>query len=85
MRQVNNQNEFIESVKSARNESLKAFGDSSVLLEKLAFFSRHVEVQIFADHHGNYVHLFERDCSIQRRHQKVIEETPAVNIMQNYF
>lgn len=71
--------EFLEALESAREESAKSFGDSAVLLEKFISEPRHVEVQIFADKHGNAVHLFERDCSVQRRHQKIIEEAPAVS------
>lgn len=78
MRIVSNENEFLNALESARTESQKAFGDSAVLLERYVDKPRHVEVQIFADKHGNAVYLFERDCSIQRRHQKVIEEAPAV-------
>lgn len=78
MRIALNENDFFEALESARRESQKAFGDSEVLLERFIQEPRHVEVQIFADLHGNAVHLFERDCSVQRRHQKIIEEAPAV-------
>lgn len=82
MRIALKESDFIEALESARTESEKAFGDSAVLLEKYVTKPRHVEVQIFADKHGNAVYLFERDCSVQRRHQKVIEEAPAPNISQ---
>lgn len=80
MRIVRKENEFKEGLESARRESLRAFGDDAVLLEKYIEEPRHIEVQIFGDTYGNYVHLFERDCSIQRRHQKVIEQAPAVGL-----
>lgn len=79
MRIANTEAEFEEALESAKSESQKAFGDSVVLLEKFVSEPRHVEVQVFADSHGNTVHLFERDCSVQRRHQKIIEEAPAVS------
>lgn len=76
------ESEFLQALESARTESQKAFGDSVVLLEHYVTEPRHIEVQIFADQHGNAVYLFERDCSIQRRHQKVIEEAPAPGISE---
>ncbi|MBS3943949.1 MAG: acetyl-CoA carboxylase biotin carboxylase subunit, partial [Melioribacter sp.] len=77
MRKVFNDFEFEESFNRAQNESLKAFGKSEVYIEKLILNPKHIEVQIFADKYGNYIHLFERECSVQRRHQKVIEEAPS--------
>ncbi|KAG5892969.1 hypothetical protein JTB14_015014 [Gonioctena quinquepunctata] len=77
MRIAYTEDQFEEALESARSESQKAFADSVVLLEKFVTEPRHVEVQVFADSHGNTVHLYERDCSVQRRHQKIIEEAPA--------
>ncbi|PNF29381.1 Methylcrotonoyl-CoA carboxylase subunit alpha, mitochondrial, partial [Cryptotermes secundus] len=80
MRVAFTMSEFESQLESARREALKSFADQAMLLEKFIEEPRHVEVQIFGDQHGNYVHLFERDCSVQRRHQKIIEEAPAPNI-----
>lgn len=77
MRVVNNAEEFDAALTSCRREALASFGDDKVLIERYLTAPRHVELQVFADTQGNAVHLFERDCSIQRRHQKVIEEAPA--------
>ena len=77
MRIVEKADDFIKLLETAQREALGAFGDPSVLLEKYLQRPRHVEVQVFADSHGQVVHLYERDCSIQRRHQKVVEEAPA--------
>jgi acetyl/propionyl-CoA carboxylase alpha subunit len=77
MRIVRNAAEFEEAFAAAQGEAERAFGDSTLLLEKYIEGARHVEVQIFGDHHGNVMHLFERDCSVQRRYQKVIEESPS--------
>ncbi|HJU32133.1 MAG TPA: acetyl-CoA carboxylase biotin carboxylase subunit [Hyphomicrobiaceae bacterium] len=77
MRLVEREAEFAASLESAQREAKAAFGDARVLLEKVVVRPRHIEVQVFGDAHGNVVHLFERDCSLQRRNQKVIEEAPA--------
>jgi pyruvate carboxylase len=77
MRVVRSASELPELLERARSEARKAFGDDSVFLEKLVEKPKHIEVQILGDNHGNIVHLFERDCSVQRRHQKVIEYAPA--------
>ncbi len=80
MRIIFEEDELKESIESAKRESLKSFGSDHVILEKYLESSRHIEVQIIGDTHGNYLHFYERDCSIQRRHQKVIEEAPAINV-----
>src|SRR5215208_693428 len=77
MRRVDAPGEFEDALESAKREAASAFGDDRVLIEKYILSPRHIEVQVFGDSHGNVVHLFERDCSLQRRHQKVIEEAPA--------
>lgn len=77
MRRVDTATEFGDALASCKREAASSFGDDRVLLEKYILSPRHIEVQVFGDTHGNIVHLFERDCSLQRRHQKVIEEAPA--------
>jgi len=77
MRKVDDAKEFKDALAAAKREAKSAFGDDKVLVEKFIASPRHIEVQVFGDSHGNVVHLFERDCSLQRRHQKVIEEAPA--------
>lgn len=78
MRKVMNMEELESQMERAQSEALASFGDDAVFVEKYVSSPRHIEFQIMADHHGNVVHLFERDCSIQRRHQKLIEEAPSV-------
>ncbi|QJU59920.1 ATP-grasp domain-containing protein [Sphingomonas sp. AP4-R1] len=77
MRRVDDPSAFAEALASCRREAASSFGDDRVLIEKCILSPRHIEVQVFGDTYGNVVHLFERDCSLQRRHQKVIEEAPA--------
>jgi acetyl-CoA carboxylase biotin carboxylase subunit len=77
MRLVEDEKKFVAAYQGAQREAKGAFGDDAVYLEKAVLRPRHVEIQVFADAHGNTVHMFERDCSIQRRHQKVIEEAPS--------
>ncbi|MEQ8355953.1 MAG: acetyl-CoA carboxylase biotin carboxylase subunit [Kiloniellaceae bacterium] len=77
MRVVRDADSFLEALQAARREAMAAFGDEHVLLERYLAAPRHIEMQIFRDNHGNGVHLYERDCSSQRRHQKVVEEAPA--------
>ncbi len=77
MRIVNNEEEFSEQMDRAVSEAISSFGDGSVFIEKYVTKPRHIEFQIFGDQHGNVIHLFERECSIQRRHQKVVEEAPS--------
>jgi len=77
MRVVNEEKEFEEQMERAVSEAVSAFGDGAVFIEKFVTNPRHIEFQIFGDQHGNTIHLFERECSIQRRHQKVIEEAPS--------
>ena len=77
MRRVDSSSGFDDALESAKREAASSFGDDRVLIEKYIERPRHIEVQVFGDSHGNVVHLFERDCSLQRRHQKVIEEAPA--------
>ena len=83
MRQVHEAGEFTEALAAAKREALAGFGNDDMLVEKYLERARHVEVQVFCDSHGNGVYLYERDCSVQRRHQKIIEEAPAPNLSEN--
>jgi acetyl-CoA carboxylase biotin carboxylase subunit len=80
MRLVHKPEEFTSSLARARGEALSSFGDDSVYVEKAIIQPRHIEIQVFGDTHGNYVYLWERECSVQRRHQKVIEEAPSPHV-----
>ncbi|WP_126173575.1 acetyl/propionyl/methylcrotonyl-CoA carboxylase subunit alpha [Altericroceibacterium xinjiangense] len=80
MRRVDHAEQFRDLLASCRREAASSFGNDDVLIEKYVLSPRHIEVQLFGDTHGNVVHLFERDCSLQRRHQKVIEEAPALGM-----
>ncbi|KDP21417.1 hypothetical protein JCGZ_21888 [Jatropha curcas] len=84
MRIVQSPNEFVDSFLGAQREAAASFGINTILLEKYITQPRHIEVQIFGDKLGNVLHLYERDCSIQRRHQKIIEEAPAPNVMNDF-
>ena len=77
MRAVEKSADFMAALESCKREAINSFGDDAVLIEKYVQRPRHIEIQVFGDTHGNYVYLFERDCSVQRRHQKVLEEAPA--------
>jgi 3-methylcrotonyl-CoA carboxylase alpha subunit len=82
MRRVEKTADFAANLEAAAREAVSAFGDERVLIEKFLPKARHIEIQILADAHGNIIHLFERDCSLQRRHQKVIEEAPAPGLSE---
>ncbi len=82
MRIVHQDSELLEAIRGAKSEGLKSFSSDRVLIEKYVLNPRHIEVQLMSDTHGNHLHFFERECSIQRRYQKVVEETPAPNMSQ---
>ncbi|NHC02639.1 acetyl/propionyl/methylcrotonyl-CoA carboxylase subunit alpha [Acinetobacter sp. 187] len=82
MRLVERSEDFLSSLSSCKSEAKSSFGNDDVLIERYVVNPRHIEVQVFGDKHGNYVHLFERDCSVQRRHQKVLEEAPAPKMQE---
>ena len=82
IRLVEKEEKFLKHLKAARREALGSFGDDRILVERYVETPRHIEIQIFADNHGNVVHLFERECSIQRRFQKIIEEAPAPGVSE---
>lgn len=77
MKISHSEDDFMENLESAKREAMKSFSDDVVLIEKYITRPKHYEIQVVGDSYGNYVYLFERDCSIQRRHQKIIEEAPS--------
>lgn len=77
MRIVYTEDEFMDQIEAAKREAMKSFSDDRMLVEKYIERPRHIEMQVFGDTHGNYIHLHERDCTVQRRHQKIIEEAPS--------
>lgn len=83
MRVVQQASEFVEAFEQARSESLTAFGSEDIFIENFIESARHIEIQLMGDQHGNLVHLYERDCSVQRRHQKVVEIAPAPNLSES--
>jgi len=83
MRLVTKPSEFLDALHSCKRESMTAFGNETVILERYLVNPRHVEVQVCCDTHGNAVYLHERDCSVQRRHQKVLEEAPAPGLAED--
>ncbi|HDH06169.1 MAG TPA: ATP-grasp domain-containing protein [Nitrospirae bacterium] len=83
MVKVESEEELATAFSQAKSESMRAFGDDTILVEKYIEFGRHIEVQVVADEHGNIVHLFERECTIQRRNQKIIEEAPSPTLNEN--
>lgn len=84
MRIVQGPDDFVDSVLSAQREAAASFGINTLLIEKYITQPRHIEVQVFGDQHGNVIHLYERGCSLQRRHQKIIEEAPAPNVTAEF-
>ncbi len=78
MREVHDEKLFLEALAGAKREALASFGDDAIFLERLIARPRHIEIQVLADRHGNVIHLGERECSIQRRHQKIVEESPSI-------
>lgn len=84
MRAVDKAADFAAALASCKREAINSFGDDAVLIEKYVQRPRHIEIQVFGDTHGNYVYLFERDCSVQRRHQKVLEEAPAPGMTEAF-
>ena len=83
MRIVNSAEDMPKEYREACNESKKAFGDDQIFIEKYIRGPKHIEVQVLADNYGNVVHLYDRDCSVQRRHQKVVEYAPAFSIPES--